>query len=430
MAELDGLRQDFFAAYLAEPAPFRNSLRLEVAAVQTAFEDFRHLLQSCRPGADWVVALVNLRLADTRLNLALLRFRDCLLSERGPTTHPGINHLLSMAPDDRDRFEAVWEEEMIRARSALEELDQEMPLGAELYAFNLNYLSLLEERPLSSEKSTSWLAELRVVADAYVPLDIDFFSRRFAWGPTSLTWLNLIIQGAWQAHLGYVNAKLVYRCLGVAREQLEAMLARHQIYLQGLAADAPERASGGRAEETLLSLGELMEAYVSWLGNSQENPTRLASQAQVLAHDLDEIREELWGLRDPSGESPVVPMTSGPVQGSRLRRLLEAGKAVLDGDPGPEQLRQILLETRADLERARRQGELEAARLSPQDTLQVGRLQQDYREALGRFEGSLEFLDLLLDSPSASTLRHAEGELTEAARGLELSYGNLLAASA
>ena len=52
MAELDGLRQDFFAAYLAEPAPFRNSLRLEVAAVQTAFEDFRHLLQSCRPGAD------------------------------------------------------------------------------------------------------------------------------------------------------------------------------------------------------------------------------------------------------------------------------------------------------------------------------------------------------------------------------------------
>lgn len=428
MAELDCLRQLFLAHFRSQTPAVQALLERETAAVHQAFEDYRRFIEMCAHLIDeeepeWDVPLINLRLANTRLSLALLRFRDCTLSESGPTTHPGINHLLSVREGERRFFDAVWEEEMIRARGALEELDQESPLGSELYAFNLNYLSLLEDIPMGSEKLAPWFGELEFLGHGYAPLDIDYFSRHFGEGPTSLGWLNLVIQGAWQVGQGLLHPKLFYRCLSVSKEQLEVMLDRHHIYFQSLATGAPERAPAGQGAEILASLGRVIDEFIDWTDSGSAPPEALVNRAIALEKELDEVSQELWILSD----AEVLHRPGAP--GGLAELLKEAAASSLNGVADAAHLRDLVKQSRAVWEEAVRQGDFKPKRMARNDLQQVEALQGEYRAALEGFGQALEFLELLAESPSPAAREQAIGELDGAVIRLEEVCARLQAGS-
>ena len=420
-SELDRVHQGFLAVCRAKPRLCESILKPEVEAVSLAFADYAEVLKTCTPGddgsipQDWDLPLINLRLANSRLSLMMLRFRDCLLSEQGPTTHPGINHLLSLGSGHRERFEAVWEEEMIRARSALEELEQETDLGAALYSYNLSYLSLLEELPMGSDKLSPWLGELRRLGLRYAMLDFDFFTRHHAGGPTHLTWLNIVVQAAWQVAKGKLNASLFERVVDVAAEQLEAMQGRHRIYQEGLTESAPEWEPAQRAEGVLEGLRELVEGYRLWAHTQSDPPSELIERAERLASELDRAAQDIWNQQTPSELGAAA----------WGERLLEAAEAACRGEAGASQLRKLLLEVRAPLEIAIRQGGIKPERLVKADLQQVEQLQANYCKALLKLSHTLDSLDSLAQTPASAAYEQMRPQLEEATAEVEHIYETL-----
>jgi hypothetical protein len=322
---------------------------------------------------------------------------------------------LSLNSAQRERFEAVWEEEMIRARSALEELSQENPLGAEVYSFNLNYLSLLEDIPMGSDRLGPWLGQLRRLGDVYSALDFDFFSRHFHQGPTSLSWLNVVVQAGWQVARGRLQKSLFNRFLVSAKEQVTAMEGRHQIYREGLPANASETGVADKAALSLAGLRDLLESYRAWSEGDEtgDPPEELAERAQRLASEVCQSASDLLSLR-PAPDS---------AHESLVERLSEAAQQALSGSPEP--LRLLLVEGQTALERARRQGEIQVVGLAKADLQEVEHLQSDYRQSLVGFDQALELLRILAESPDGESHQKACERLDQASSEVEGIYKRL-----
>lgn len=255
--ELDGQRNGFEAALAKETPAVQQLVTPEVAAVNQSLDDYLAVLESCGAylqGFDSAYldsALENLPRAAGRLDLDFFRFREAVLSQRGPTTHPGLNALLATADTGGD-LEAVLDLETARLQAGTSE---QHALSELLAAWQRDYA-----RALTSAVSDEWFANLEELGRRYARLDTDAVGRRYAEQPTVIPTLNLTLNSAWLLMQDRVEPELVLYFLDAFLKELHAQ-------------ETPLR--------LLVDWGEHMGA---WLENpSDDGLQRLVEEAQAAA---------------------------------------------------------------------------------------------------------------------------------------------------
>jgi len=225
--ELDGQRHGFEAALARETPAVQQLVTPEVAAVNQSLDDYVAVLESCGAylqGFDAAYldsALQNLPRAAVRLNLDFFRFREAVLSQRGPTTHPGLNNLLAVADTGGD-LEAALELEAARLQAPISE---HHALSELLTAWQRDYAQALGA-PVSDE----WFANLEELGRRYARIDTDAVSRRYAEHPTPIPTLNLALNSAWLLTQDSVEPELVLYFL----DELQRSLATQEAPPQAL----------------------------------------------------------------------------------------------------------------------------------------------------------------------------------------------------
>lgn len=220
--ELDGQRHGFEAALARETPAVQQLVTPEVAAVNQSLDDYVAVLESCGAylqGFDSAYldsALENLPRACGRLDLDFFRFREAVLSQRGPTTHPGLNNLLAVADTGGD-LEAALELETTRLQTPI---SGHHALSELLAAWQKDYA-----RVLAAPVSDEWFAALEELGQRYARLDTDAISRRYAEHPTPIPTLNLTVNSAWLLTQDRVEPELVLYFLDEFQHSLNAQEA-------------------------------------------------------------------------------------------------------------------------------------------------------------------------------------------------------------
>jgi hypothetical protein len=165
-------------------------------------------------------ALEQLEDSVSRLNLAVLRWREVALSERGPTSHPGLNEIfdaLHAEPPWEDvEWRALIDRELQREHGfedGLAQLEEELQVFQERYRLCLSGLS----------QSSRWEDSLEPLGLHYLRLDLPFFARHYDQGPTPISWLNLAHQSCSLWSQGALSHSLAVAFLDRAIQQQETL---------------------------------------------------------------------------------------------------------------------------------------------------------------------------------------------------------------
>jgi len=192
----------------------RLLLQLETSAVLQSFDealewinvavDFQRHFESERLSElqqQWPLVL-------QRLQLDELRWWEACWSVQGPTTHAGINRLLTV----EEQAQAL-SLEVQRCR----EWQPQLPLDSwqsELQDFYSDYFELLQSGQLDDEP----LLEL---GERYQRLDLEHLWRRYSGSPTGLPWVNLLIHGVWLEDQGLLHGSLLDRVVDELDQSLQ-----------------------------------------------------------------------------------------------------------------------------------------------------------------------------------------------------------------
>ena len=171
-------------------------------------------------------ALEHLEAAASRLNLATFRWREVALSERGPTSHPGLNEIFDALHSEPPWNEAPWraliDRELQREHGFEDGLDQ---LEEELQTFQEQYRLCLS----TLTRSSRWEESLEPLGLQYLRLDLPFFARHYDQGPTPVAWLNLAHQACLLWSQGAVSHSMAVAFLDRAIQQHEALPAHPDV---------------------------------------------------------------------------------------------------------------------------------------------------------------------------------------------------------
>jgi hypothetical protein len=468
VAALDGLRsqleqtrEDFWATAAQEGPAAMAMLAPEMGAVENSLADFGGVLDSISgylQGFDklYLHNVANLlQAADGRLNLDFLRFREAAMSQRGPTTHPGLNHLHILASllllepkaelqQQFDQQRAI-EETRCQAGPASLEVDATLaPLAPLLLAFWDEYLALLQsDAPLAD-----WLTTIATLGKRYARIDVNFISRRYAAGPTPVSSLNQVINSAWLLGQQVVEPELVQFFLIQAGNSLQDTLEAHQQMLLGLGEDDVHRQDGNALTAAVEGLLDGLDQYWAWLESPEpealqalyENAAPLAGQVHELFAKIQAQQESggsscpICGLQQPEGANRCRQCGAALAGGqgvdalegengnsggaSRFQRLLQTAQLVLNEEEDPDLLVQLVEEMEAALELARKSQQ-------PAGEDALGQAAANYAEGLEAVTKALELLRTFADEPSREGLDGAGEQLDLATRKLQATQQEL-----
>jgi hypothetical protein len=408
--------------------------------VDQAFEDYAAVLD-CAAGylqgfdrSYLESAAKHMPLAIARLDLNFLAFREAAMAERGPTTHPGINYLATLAAlamngeNIGNGFDRQLELELGRAEMGLQQGDD--PLAALRRDFYGRYLQHLEACPGPTDRA--WVDGLLVLGREYARVDLASLERRFGWTPTPVPALNLVLNGVWLWSQDRVAPEVCQLLLGQGHAFLLETLEAHQQLAAALPEDDPAADAALRGTQALESLLDLLEAYHAWLENPQPATLdELARETIAAATELAEAREALegtgaskvpctiCGLANPPGSSrctqcgsklsgaafEVGETQAAPSAGSaRLQRLLDTASQLLQGFGEPDELLQLVEEMRQSLVVARRKTP-PLDEVAEDDPLRASAVA--YAAAMDEMEAGLGELQTFAEDPSHETLEKA-----------------------
>lgn len=241
--QLNLLRQDFNNTVSKEDEFIRELLRETIQNVDLSFDDYSRILEemmSCaaefnnKGVADLLEILAE---AYDTLNMTFIGYRNDVLIARGPTTHPGLNllitHILLIKEGiqaENDLFRDL-EIEKISTEGSLDLLKQHesnffndnMKIFYEKYSTLLKsfdeFFDLLkkhednqhqdremteEEAKLVEELETKIKEKLEQMQKSleelggeYKKIDVDFYYVSYSYEPTSMPMLNLVINSGW-----------------------------------------------------------------------------------------------------------------------------------------------------------------------------------------------------------------------------------------
>ena len=232
--DLARMRREFEEVVAQQPESVRPVLAPEIEYVGRSFDTYLRCLDSLASyGQDFESVrlqegLTNIPIAASRLALDFERFRESSMALRGPTTHPGMNLVLTEAGRfqageiSEEVFKESFDREMLRAGDWLEQDLSERNLGPEVQAFYEQYLQLLQEPP-APDQVEGWLQSLRELGTSYARIDVDSLRRQYAYGPSPVTWLNMLVHAAWLVTQEQVSPAMLLDLILDANQELEAL---------------------------------------------------------------------------------------------------------------------------------------------------------------------------------------------------------------
>ncbi|MBT9587487.1 hypothetical protein IV102_29365 [bacterium] len=450
--DLDRARADFEAQIFREEASVRPALAPEIEYAYRSFEVYHLVLDSLAAysqdfeGKRLSEALNYIPNCATRLSLDFQRFREAALAQRGPTTHPGINLLCSLAglwksgQGQLESLEDAIRKEQMRAHDWLEQDLSTSQSGVELQGFYESYVQLLQDCP-SLETVDSWTEQMTLLGGDFARLDLDSLRRRFAYGPTQVPWVNLLVHTSWLITQDFVSPCLLRDLLYEAAFELE----KTSVGLSGW------EESGGITAEAGLLLSQLHE-WVSQLDEWLEDPqtevqAALAESGLQLAQHYSQLLGSMQHQAQPGGVANCLVCgnpTSGPKCArcgarvhastalnpderpaeSRIERLLSQAEQILREVGDVAGFESSLEALRQDLRIAR------AKDPGPNLPESLAELRQRYLDSLESVEAALSEFEGFAESPSVEALHAAQeplrqsvAELMEIQKGLQASVG-------
>ena len=477
-----GLMQEEFRRNLGTEAPVtRVNVAREIEAVEQSFADYFLVLDSC---SGYLHAFdtsylestrAGLPLAIARLNLDLMRFQEAVMAERGPTTHPGLNHLHVLSQllqqsseGDRESLNRSLEEqkgiELVRCQSSLASLEQEGEeplLEPFLRNFYEAYAALLEEEP---EDLSKWIEQLLELGKLYRGVDVIFLGRRYANGPTPVTALNLVINSAWLLTQSAVELELVLHFLDQAEAGLDRVAASHQQFQLGLSDDDASRTAAEAVSQGFDTLYGCLAAYREWLEVADpQGLDALFQQASAGAIAVESAFQAVHQLtlRGSGSICPICGVNTevgqarcrqcgaslkakggGSLEGTqavgglasatRLNRLLESAERVMRDPyradhPGLQALAADLEEMDSALSLARQSYKpIESiSGGSPEQRASLDLASREYAAGLDAVSEGLDLLQEFSQEPSIELLDGAREKLTSAVSKLEQAQKKL-----
>lgn len=449
-AELQRVRDEFRVTLQTEGERAGQVLVHEVNAVEQSLRDYDAVVDSIAgylQGFDpeYLSRGVEfLTQAEERLNLDFLRFREAALCQRGPTTHPGLNHLYALynAGGGATLHQQIQLEEA-RAHAALSTLEADP--GMELLApalqeFYQEYLDLLA----ADVSESVWPESLLQCGKSYARLDVRFLSKLYAGGPSPLPFVNMVVHSAWLYTQAAVAPEVVQFFLAQAEDALSG--AREMVHQSSLslAADAPELTLMRDGAEALSALGDGLSTCWQWLESAdQQLLEQLAesvfTQAGLVSRAFDGLSQlasqgdcvlcTICGNSNESGSHKCracgATLTASreqalaaPVSG-RFQALLEVARGVLEDLQNVEDLLAQLADMENGLALARRSE-------TPGAAADSGAFL--YSQGLQSLAGALDLLGRFAGQPDRELFRAASDLLDSASDLLQASQRELGAA--
>jgi hypothetical protein len=278
------LERQFTDSLDSEAEGARLAVQSEVLAVQQSFSDYYAVLSTLDGylgefDMEFLEdAHKNLPLVIERLNLDFWRYREAMMAERGPSTHPGINHLLGLAGDERlvadgsvsEALEQQRELELIRVDSGIESLatdDESGQLGPAVRRFLDQYSELLNDEDFGSQ---DWQNKLRELGSSYSRIDLNFLARRYGHGPTAVSQINLVINTAWLFLQNSVDREVVAYYLEQAELSLQQILAGHLQMQRSLSDEDRHAEDANLVADGCEDMLAVIESYWAWLDSPDD----------------------------------------------------------------------------------------------------------------------------------------------------------------
>ena len=180
----------------------------ERAAVQSAYQDYRDLIEEGQEGIRDRQTLQRvkekLESVSQALGRSVIHLREIAWAAIGPSSHPGANELLSVLEGLaeghalEERLDQVIEQELERVRHQapmLEHLPEfaRGPQEASLVAYEEWLTSVLEGGDDDSREWDDMIEELEQWATDYSTFDLDFLIRRYSAVPTAIPSVNFAL---------------------------------------------------------------------------------------------------------------------------------------------------------------------------------------------------------------------------------------------
>lgn len=423
--DLKSMTEQFEAQHLAEAEEIRTVLSPEVESIRRSSDLYSDVLDSLSSyAADFDAerleeGLQFIPLAAERLSLDFLRYREAALAQRGPTTHPGINLLTTLVRSQATQ-EALQEAlvlELERCHLWLDQDPSSSHLIPELQAFYATYLDHLQEL---SEDLNAWVGDLEELGRHYARLDIDGLRRRYAYGPSALPWINLVVHSSWLVTQNAVSSEVVRDLVGEAGQELEQALAG----LGGWELSSDWTREAGQLLSDMLAW---LEDLLRWLELcDHEGQASLSQRGLQLAAQY----EPLMGQVQQQGAAEILrcEVCGNPVEGAkcgtcgarvhgsllnpdeaeqenRMEALIKHAEMILREAGDKVAFGQLLDGLQNDLKiaKAKDPGEKVPEEFQP--------LRQRYLASLETFEQALADLEEFRISPSQEALEAAEEPL-------------------
>lgn len=279
----------------------RDGMVPEIHAAESSFEDFLRISESAKlyasdfkPERLQLIA-TQLPVAANRLELDLARLHEALWVCRGPSSHPGINRLITLASARRpgqELYDALnWELERVRVGQQGLEQAQPSPLRDFARDFAIELTQWLESCPEDPAALAEWCGQGQELGAEFVRYDIHYLWRRHSAGPTPFALLNLVVNGAWLRAQNSIAPELVDCCFDLLEEELQKIEARVQSEERELTSDQQD------ALESLLEVGNDLRALLRRLRkwNATGDTTELGKLRPLaieLGHEMHQLLEE------------------------------------------------------------------------------------------------------------------------------------------
>ena len=430
--DLEAMRLDFEQQVALQDESIRPALGPEIEYANRSLSLYQQVLDSLISyAADFDTdrlseALEQLPAAAGRLALDFHRFREAALAQRGPTTHPGINLLATLVASqaDAEALQQAVDQEINRCHDWLDIDSSETYLGAELQGFYAGYLELLQEIP---EDRAPWIESLTQLGAHYARLDVDGLRRRYAYGPSELAWVNLLVHTSWLTTQDSVSPELVRDLACEAAVELDQLL-------MGLAGWETATDWTAEAGQLVVEMQEWLAEILAWL-DLRDHETQatisqrgldLAARYVPLRNKMQDrpddltVRCELCGNRVEGSKcatcgAKVHAAALNPedkLQESRTDQILTMAEMILREAGSLEQFGQMLDDLQRDLVQAK----------SKDPGPGVGEGQTEFREAyvssLAAFEEALQELEEFRQTPSQEALDSARQPLRQSVQAL------------
>lgn len=365
-----------------------------------------------------------------RLHLDFHRFREAVLTQRGPTTHPGLNLLYALGASGRQAGDAALLEalpaEELRAEGWLNHDPGDSPFFQELGDFYEAYAQLLQAVVAGFDRQ-AWLEDILALGQDYARLDLETFRRRFGDGPCPYPWINLLVHGSWMVGQDCLSPALVSDLLFDADQELTRIR------------EALEEPLLSQAGSLLEELADWVVGLDEWLQTADltthpacsEPGLTLGHQLYGLVQNLslpEAARCSVCGNRimgprclGCGSKSQVVSTNHEARPENRVDQVVRQAEEILRGgdDDGFRSTLELLTQ---DLTKARAQDP--GAKVGSAAAL----LRERYVQALDDFENGLAELDDFLQGPDRELLQVAEQNLRKALEDLQQLQQDLVSA--